>query len=154
MNKLLKGQFIILCFVFLAGCGYSPMYSTSSNQSINIEITSYEGDAYINSILRSRLLIHQNNENVKLFKIKINTIYEKTDLAKDAAGNTENYELKVTSIFIVTRGEFSKTITISEKFIMENLSDDFEEKNYEKKIKENFSSSIYQKLISQILQIK
>ena len=154
MNKLLKRQFTILCFIFLIGCGYAPIYSTSSNQSINIEITSYEGDTYINSVIRSRLLVHQNNENVKLFKTKINTTYEKNDLAKDTAGNTENYELKVTSIFYITRGDFNKTISISEKFIMENLSDDFEEKNYEKKIKENFASSIYQNLISQILQIK
>ena len=37
---------------------------------------------------------------------------------------------------------------------MENMSDDFEEANYEKKIKENFALSIYQKLIMQLIKIQ
>ena len=37
---------------------------------------------------------------------------------------------------------------------MENISDDFEEANYEKRIKENFSLSIYQKLIMRLIKIQ
>lgn len=145
---------ITIIFLSVTNCGYSPLYSNKDNQKINIEITDYEGDKVINSVIRSRLKAHKDNENVKLFKTKINTIFEKNDLSKDAAGNIEKYELKVTTTFDITRGEFNKVISISEKFTMENFSDDFEERNYEKKIKENFAFSIYQKFIIQVLQIK
>lgn len=145
---------ITIIILLVTGCGYSPLYSNKNNQNINIEIVDYEGDKVVNSIIRSRLKVHKDNENVKLFKTKIKTVYEKNDLTKNAAGNVEKYELKVTTDFDITRGEFNKIITISEKFTMENFLDDFEERNYEKKIKENFAFSIYQKFILQILQIK
>ena len=146
--------FISIVFLLITNCGFSPIYSSNKNQNINIEIIDYEGDTDINYTIRSRLMLHKNNENVKLFKIKINTKYEKNDLTKDAAGNIESYELKATSEFSIKRGDLTRKISITEKFTMENFSDDFEENNYEKKIKENFAVNIYQKLIIQILQIK
>ena len=43
---------------------------------------------------------------------------------------------------------------IKETFTMKNLEDDFEEKNYEKTIKENLANLIYQKLMIQILKFE
>ena len=58
------------------------------------------------------------------------------------------------SKFDSSKNNQNKIIEISESFTMENLSDDFEEENYEKEIKENFSLSIYQKLIMQLVKIQ
>ena len=151
---LKKIYLISTIFLFLTNCGYTPIHSNKSNQNINIEILDYSGDSQINSVIKSRLTVHKNNENAKLFKVTINTTYEKIDLVKDIAGNIENYDLKAISVFKVKRGNLNKTFTVMEKFTMANFSDDFEEKNYEKKIKENFAVSIYQKFISRVLQIK
>ena len=43
-------------------------------------------------------------------------------------------------------------ISFDEKFIIKNFDDDFEEDSYEKEIKNNFANSIYNKLVSYILQ--
>ena len=115
MNKLLKRQFTILCFIFLIGCGYAPIYSTSSNQSINIEITSYEGDTYINSVIRSRLLVHQNNENVKLFPSINKIVKEIGDYIKSTYGehySTTKDGFQVQDLF--------KTLGIGQDFCQAN----------------------------------
>ena len=62
---------ITIIILSVANCGYSPLYSNKDNQKINIEITDYEGDKVINAVIRSRLKVHKDNENVKLFKTKI-----------------------------------------------------------------------------------
>ena len=58
---------ITIIILLVTGCGYSPLYSNKNNQNINIEIVDYEGDKVVNSIIRSRLKVHKDNENVKLF---------------------------------------------------------------------------------------
>ena len=48
----------------------------------------------------------------------------------------------------------SKTITFEEKFIVKNISDSIEQKNYEDIIKKNFASSIREKLIIKLLNLR
>ena len=45
----------------------------------------------------------------------------------------------------------NKKIKITEKIIMESMDDKFEETRYEKSIKQNFASSISNKLISELI---
>ena len=152
---MIKNIFISLfLFFILNGCGFTPIALEREDLNINIEILEYEGDYKINSALRSKLSVHRNNQEGGLFKIIIKTEYEKKDLSKDSVGNIEDYELIASTTIEVIKDEETHKVTFNEKFTMENFDDDFEEDNYEKKIKENFAESIYDKLISFIFQIK
>jgi hypothetical protein len=150
---LKKISLIFTLIVFLSGCGYSPMFSKKNGQNLNIEITNYEGDSKLNSVIRSRFKIY-SDEKARLFKIKINTSYQKNDLSKNTAGVIDKYQLSAVSIFDISSGDFNKTITLTEEISMVNFEDNFEEKNYENKIKEDFATSISKRLIIQLLKIK
>ena len=154
MRILKKILILPILFITFSGCGFTPIALERKDLNINIEILDYEGDYKINSTLRSKLSVHKNNQKGELFKISVKTVYEKRDLSKDASGNIENYELVASSSFEVIKNEQVNKVKFNEKFTMENFADDFEEDNYEKKIKENFAESIYDKLISYIIQIK
>ncbi len=151
---LKKNLITLILFFTVTGCGFTPIALERNDLNINILILDYEGDYKINSALRAKLSVHKNNQNAELFKVLIKTKYEKKDLSKDESGNIENYELIASTIFEVTKDETSSRVEFNEKFTMENFSDDFEEDDYEKKIKENFADSIYDKFISYIFQIK
>ena len=140
-------------FLFLSNCGFTPLYSTNKMNDINVEILTHEGDRDINLKLISKLKTNSSNEG-KLYKVKISTNYEKITLTNNLAGEPEEYQLESSVLFTIIENNSEKKISVNEKFVMKNLSDDFEERNYEKKIKENFAFSIYQKFILQILQIK
>ncbi len=150
---MIKKNFIKIIFIFLlASCGYSPMLSTVNNKILNIEVVSHEGDKVINQVLRSKLKIHRN-ENEELIKISINSSYNKKDLSKNLTGKVEDYKIKATTSFIVSRNKNEKNFSFSEEYTIKNFDDDFEERNYEKKIRRNVANINYQKLILQLYKL-
>ena len=147
---MIKKNFIKIIFIFLlASCGYSPMLSTMDNKILNIEVVSHEGDKEINQVLRSKFKIHRN-ENEELIKISINSSYKKKDLSKNLAGKVEDYKIKATTSFIVSQNKNEKNYSFSEEYTIKNFDDDFEERNYEKKIRRNVANINYQKLMLQL----
>ena len=147
---MIKKNFIKIIFIFLlASCGYSPMLSTMDNKILNIEVVSHEGDKEINQVLRSKLKFHRN-ENEELIKISINSSYKKKDLSKNLTGKVEDYKIKATTSFIVSRNKNEKNFSFSEEYTIKNFDDDFEERNYEKKIRRNVANINYQKLMLQL----
>ena len=136
----------------LASCGYSPMLSTIDNKKLNIEVISHEGDKEINQVIRSKLKIHRN-ENEELIKISINSSYNKKDLSKNLTGKAEDYKIETTTSFIVSRNKNEKNFSFSEEYTIKNFDDDFEERNYEKKIRRNVANINYQKLMLQLYKL-
>ena len=147
-----RSLILLLLFLFLTSCGYTPLYSSKENR-LNISVENYEGDNDVNFKLISKLRTHKNL-NTEEFKIKIKTDYNKTDLSKDITGKIQDYELTISSIFEINYSDTTRNLMIKETFTMKNFDDDFEEKNYEKTIKENLANLIYQKLMIQILKFE
>ena len=148
-----KRLLYLTLFLFLANCGYTPLYSNKVMNDINIEILSYEGDREINTNLISKLKKSTNPEG-ELYKITIFTIYEKTTLTNNLAGEPEEYQLKSTINFTIIKNNTEKKFNVSENFVMKNFSDDFEERNYETNIKNSMTNLIYNKLLLQIKKLK
>lgn len=150
---MIKKNFIKIIFIFLlASCGYSPMLSTMDNKILNIEVVSHEGDKEINQVLRSKFKIHRN-ENEELIKISINSSYKKKDLSKNLTGKVEDYKIETTTSFIVIQNKNEKNFSFSEEYTIKNFDDDFEERNYEKKIRRNVANINYQKLMLQLYKL-
>ena len=147
-----RSLILLLLFLFLTSCGYTPLYSSKENR-LNISIENYEGDNDINFKLISKLRTHKNL-NTEEFKIKIKTDYKKTDLSKDITGKIQDYELTISSTFEVNYSDTTRNFTVKETFTMKNLEDDFEERNYELRIKENIANINYERVILQIKKIK
>ena len=150
---MIKKNFIKIIFIFLlASCGYSPMLSTMDNKILNIEVVGHEGDKEINQVLRSKFKIHRN-ENEELIKISINSSYKKKDLSKNLTGKVEDYKIETITSFIVIRNKNEKNFSFSEEYTIKNFDDDFEERNYEKKIRRNVANINYQKLMLQLYKL-
>ena len=150
IKKIILSVFL---FLFLTNCGFTPLYSNKEMNDINIEVLNYEGDREINLNLVSKLRANSNTEG-KLFKVKIITNYEKIILTNNLANEPEEYQLGSDVTFTVITNNSEKKFSINEKFVMKNLSDDFEERNYEKSIKKNMTNLIYNKFLIQIKKLK
>ena len=146
---------ILLIFLFyLTACGYSPLYKGTSESHFEIEIQNFNGDSYINNGIKNSLLKYnkKDNSNKILYKLNISTVYEKKSISKNLTGEDTSYELKVTSNININSELLNDEIIIIEKFNMTNIDDNFEEKEYENRIKNNFANSITRKLIKKISQ--
>lgn len=143
---------LIIIFLFLSNCGYTPIYSNQKSD-INIEVLNFTGDNRINSRLLQKLKRNKNS-NTEAFKTKFVTQYKKQEVSRNLAGEIESFELNITINFEVSTIDKDSKFSISENFIMENFNDEFSELNYENKIKDNAVDLIYQKLINRLIRLK
>ena len=140
--------FITLIF-FLVNCGFTPIYLMNTDINFSIEKVNYTGDKELNNFLKTNLDQYKNNKiNNKIF-VEAKSKYKKVILSKNGAGVVTNYELIAEVVFLIKPA--NRIIKISEKKIMNSLDDKFEETKYEKSSKQNFASSISNKLVSEII---
>ena len=146
--------------IFLNNCGYTPRYAKNKNINFTIDIVEFSGDRDFNNFIKSKLKRYSKDDDVnkKNYKIKITTGYDKKISSRDSAGLTKEYELTIAVNFlIIAEGteekEITEEVTFKENFTMQKMSDSFEEQNYEKIIKENFSDIIIDRLIFYLYKI-
>ena len=144
---------IFLIPILLCGCGYTSLYSNTSNKNINIEILQNKGDQEINNYLISNFKKYSGKQG-KTFLLNIDTSYSILVNSKNLEGSISNYQLLAITTFQVKSEDLNKTIRIKEDIIIKNLGDNFEKRNYEKSIKRNFGNAISNKLILQLSSIQ
>ena len=143
-----KKLVIISLIIFLTSCGFTPIYLKNTNTNFSIEQVNYTGDRELNNFLKINLIQYKNKNDNKIF-IDVKSTYKKIILSKDSTGKATNYQLEAEVIFLIKTT--NKQIKISEKKIMKNMDDKFEESRYEKSVKQNFASSISYKLTSELI---
>ena len=147
---MLKKNIIILSLIlFLANCGFTPIYLKNKNINFSIEQIEYTGDRDLNNYLKTNLDKYRDEKNNNKIFMQAETKYEKNVFSKDSTGKISSYQLKVKTIFLIK--STNKKIIIIEKKIIDTMDDKFEETRYEKSIKQSFAYSISNKLISELV---
>ena len=142
---------IYLFLLLLQSCGYVPMYA--SNQKVDFyieEIKFDDGDRDLSTYLKNNLNAYFVIKGIKKYKIDTSIDYTKNSVSKNSKGDTVEYELIAIVRFEIASEDFSKELVIKENLKMNNFSDEFEERQYEKTIKQNMARSISSKLLTQI----
>ena len=143
---------IIFVLILVSNCGFTPIYKTNKNTNFQIKNISFEGDTIINNYLNLRLSRYTNISKERKYSISTKTDYQKNVFSKDQAGNAIDFELIAKTDFNIFKNEiFIKNITYKEKFIMKNSNDEFEERDTERIIKQNFATTISNKLVTELL---
>ena len=150
MLKIKKLLPIFLVIIFLNNCGYTPRYAIDKDLNFSIDVIEINGDREFNNFLKSKLVRYKNKKDInkKNYELNLRSSFTKKVKSKDAAGLAETYDL-VISVETVIRSNSveTKKIVFEERFSMKKLEDAFEEKNYEKTVKENFSDVILERII-------
>ena len=140
---------ILLTFVY--SCGYTSLYKEMKSD-LNINILSMKGDFEINNYIKNELKISSNKDSSNIHNIILESEYKKITLAKDATGEATDYKLEMGVNFIITSNN-NKQLVYEENFKIKKNSDNFEQSNYEKDIKKNFSKIVQEKLILDLIKI-
>ena len=144
-----KNIIIISLIVFLTNCGFTPIYTNNTNVNFSIEQVNFTGDRELNNFLKTNLNQYKNEKNESKFYIKANSTYEKIILTKDGTGEVTKYQLEAEVIFLIKPS--NKRIKITEQKIMDSVSNKLEQARNETFIKQNFASSISNKLSSKLI---
>ena len=150
----MKNTIFIIFLFFIYSCGYTSVYKNTKDQNFQIRVTEMQGDREMNNLIKNEIKLYSNRDSLNIFDIAVNTSYSKRVLVKDDAGKITDYELSTSSSFTIYFNEKVKKISFSETINISNQTDTFDQDMYERDIKRNFASSIREKLISEIINIK
>ena len=146
----MKKNIIVFSLIFfLSSCGFTPIYQKNTKVNFSIEQVSYTGDRELNNFLKTNLGKYKNKKADNKIYIETTSVYKKIILSKNATGEVTNYQLEAEVKFLIKPE--NKKIIITEKHIMNSMSDKIEEARYERTIKQNFASSISNKLSSELI---
>ena len=147
---MIKKNVLYISFIFfLTSCGFTPIYLKNTNVNFSIEQVAFEGDRDLNNFLKTNLYQYKDQNVDNKITIEVESIYRKIILSKDGKGEVANYQLEAEVFFIIKPS--NKKIKITEKKIMDSMDDKFEEARYERTIKQNFASSISNKLSLELI---
>jgi len=142
---------ILIVFNLVSHCGFTPIHSSKIKSNFSISSLEFEGERVINNYLKQNLNKYKNDKFDKTFKIKIISQYKKVILSKNTAANTVNYELSSEVNFIISSGgKVVKELIAVEKRILDKNDDNFEEQKEERITKQNFASSMSNKLVTEL----
>ena len=145
----MKKIFLFISIFFIYNCGYSPLY-LENKKDILINLQEITGDFDLNNYIKNDLKISSDKNSSNIFDLSVETKYEKIILTKDATGVATDYRLDLSVKFTIL-SENNKTVSYKESFKIKNMNEKFEQSNYEKEIKRNFSENIKDKLILKLL---
>ena len=143
---MIKKFTIVIALIILTGCGFAPMHSKKNNSNFSIEQINFSGERELNNFLKIGLIRYQNSSDKKFF-IDVESEFSKNIITKDKTGKATNYELIANVTFKL---KSIKKIEFSEKKIIKNLDDNFEQTKQERSVKQIFATSIINKLINQL----
>ena len=151
----MKNLFALLFVLIFSSCGYNPILKNTFNSNdFKINIIKMQGDEKINNIIKKQLELKSDNNSKKIYDVSLETNYNEIILSKDTSGAITNYQLVLNSTFRVNFKNQSIDFNFSESLKMKNISDSLEKLSYEKNIKNNFASSLVDKLIEKIITIQ
>lgn len=148
----MKKIFFLILFTIVYGCGYSSIYKDRNQIDLFINVIDSDGDFEINNFIRNELKILSNINSSNRNDVSFETKYEKIILAKDTTGKATDYRLDMNVKFTI-HTKNNREIIFDEQFKIKNIDKSFEQLNYEKDIKRNFSKTVKDKLIMYLINI-
>ena len=141
---------LLIIFLFLQSCGYSPIYSFQNKINFKLNIIEIDGSSKMNDIFKIQIKRFSDKTSEKKLDLKIFTYYEKSILTKNKKGEATKFNIKKIINFKIINSENEENHSFNSETIVDNISDKFEQNNYENSIIENFISSSIEKLILKI----
>ena len=131
--------FYFIIILMMTHCGFSPMYEGKNKLDYNITISESTGDRLINNLISNEIKRISDLNSSKKIILKINTNYSKIIISKDNKGSISNYRMVMETKIHINYDSKTSDIIYKDNQDITNISDIFEQKNYENTIKKNYA---------------
>ena len=144
----MKKIVLVLIFLILNNCGFTPLYS-SKNSNYNVISIEKNTSNSLTNYIQNSISVLSNENSEKNFKINFDFVEDIAVILKDSKGDPKKNRLTITvdlSIF----SEYQSLISVrefSESFEYNIQDNKFNLKQYEKNIKFNLVEDITQQIL-------
>tara|TARA_Y100000816_G_scaffold278500_1_gene249738 strand:+ start:267 stop:737 length:471 start_codon:yes stop_codon:yes gene_type:complete len=123
MTKHIK---YFLFFLFLFGCGYTPIYEVNQKINFGLDEITYSGDKKIGRQIEKSLEKFRNNETKNIFNVDFESLKRKEVVTKDKKGDPSSYKLTIEVKLDLTSKTLNKSF--ERKFIKDSTFDSMDNK--------------------------
>ena len=145
-----KFIFIFIVIFSLSSCGYSPIYYNTDIKNFKFNILKLIGDEEMNNIINLEFEKISDENAKNTLDLNINTEYVRSILSKNKEGKATSYSLNNLIKFEVINNKKSQMFIFNEEIKTENMNNEFELREYEKTLKNNFIKSKIKELILEL----
>tara|TARA_A100001015_G_scaffold314699_1_gene424749 strand:+ start:2157 stop:2606 length:450 start_codon:yes stop_codon:yes gene_type:complete len=146
----MKKLFLLISIIFIYNCSYTPLY-LAGKSDLNLNLKEIEGDFELNNYIKNDFKIASDVNSPNVFDINAVTKIDKIILTKDATGDATDYKLDFSVKFIIVSE--NKVVSYNESFKIKKNNQKFEQSNYEREIKRNFSEIVKDKLVLYLVNL-
>ena len=141
--KIVKYLFI---FLFLFGCGYSPIYQTDDEKNIQLDVINVKGDKKISQMIVRDISRFKKNDSTNIFDANLDIYKSEIVSTKDKRGNASSYKLLIEIDLVLNKKDDNKSFSKKfSKITKYNSMDNKFELN-------EYKNNLEKIMISQILQ--
>ncbi len=150
----MKNIFLIIIFMFIISCGFTPIYSSKYS---NYKIISFEKNINNNltNYIQDRVLMLSNDNAENVLKIDLSFSEDIIVILKDSKGDPKKNRLNINVDLKLF--DANDNLVLSQKFFENfeyNIDDNkFNLKQYEKNIKQNIVEEITQQISAFLAQV-
>ena len=148
----MKKFLTITLLILVSSCGYNSVYKNQEKVNFFVKIIKMNGDFQINNFIKNDLKVLSNINSNKIYEVNIDSDFKKIIIAKNASGIATDYKLEMEIKFQIISDK-NKEVTFSENLKIKHNDEKFEQSNYEKEIKKNFSRIIANKLSLYLIKL-
>ena len=143
----MKKLILILIFIFVSNCGFSPIYLSNENSVIqSIKRIELRGDQNLSEEITNNLNIRTNNKNK--FSIIFDSLIEKKSISKNSSNITTGFMMTLdVNMSILDNEEIIVNKNFKKNFTYNNRDNKFELLKYERSIEESLISEISDEII-------
>lgn len=143
----MKKLTLILIFIFVTNCGFSPIYVSNENSIFqSIKEIELKGNQNIGERIKNSLNIKTKNKNNYL--IILDSLIEKTSISKNSSNITTGFMMVLNvKISILDNDEIILNRNFKKNFTYNNRDNKFELLKYERSMEENLISEISDEII-------
>tara|TARA_B100001173_G_C15830241_1_gene480113 strand:+ start:11 stop:478 length:468 start_codon:yes stop_codon:yes gene_type:complete len=150
----MKNKILVNCliFIFIVSCGYTPIL-IEKDYLFRIQSIERIGNNKINSSIAQKLKYLSKSDdtlNKIVYNLRLESKLNKKIISKDSKGDPLIFEIKVTTIVTILKGNEGKVLSqeISNKINYDNQVDKFELIKYENSLIANLSSNLGDRILS------
>ena len=137
----MKKYFLVITILFLTSCGYQPLLINKSS-TFKFKNALIAGDEKISKIILKNLSSFKSN--VSTNEIEVSSSLSKNISANNKKGDPEIFNIKISVTLIIKLSNEVYKKSFSETISYNNLSSNFELKQYENRITINIIDKISQ----------
>tara|TARA_B110001450_G_scaffold251317_1_gene271267 strand:- start:2570 stop:3028 length:459 start_codon:yes stop_codon:yes gene_type:complete len=150
---MIKKKIFILLFIFVASCGYTPIYL---NQETNFSINSIKLQDSNKTTHRIKNGLKRNiglKNKPHAYDLSIKTNKEIKVSSRDSEGNSKTFKLKVSATVFVTENDRVHKKEFIKIFSYQTQPNKFELKNFENRIQDNLIQEIILEIDKYLFQL-